>query len=307
MELRQLRYFLGVVEAGSLLKASGRLHVAQPALGQQIAALEGELGSRLFERTSRGMTLTAAGHRFLDHAKVVLADVDRAREAVREASAMPQGEVAIGLPTTVALSATVPLVHACRERLPQVRLRIVEAYSGFVREWLQAGRVDLAFLYGNEAEPGLMKRSLLDERLALITSAHAPALPARLRLSRLVEHDLVLPSHEHGLRRIIDDACLPHRLSLRVVAEIDSLSSVKLAVERGIGATILPLAAVAGDVAAGRLRASAITDASMLRRLVLVTNATRPATTASTAVTALAVELIHAMVSSGEWPGRWVG
>jgi LysR family nitrogen assimilation transcriptional regulator len=245
--------------------------------------------------------------RFLDHAKVVLADIERARAAVRDIVALPQGEVAVGLPTTIALAATVPLVGACRERLPQVHLKVIEAYSGFVREWLLAGRLDLAFLYGDHAEPGMVKRALLDERLALVTAARGPTLPARTTLARLARQELVLPSREHGLRRIIDDACLPLGLSLRVVAEIDSLPAVKRAVESGIGGTILPLAAVADEVAAGRLRAATISDASMLRRLVLATSATRPGTAASAAVAALAVALIEGMVRSGSWPGRWVG
>src|SRR5262245_39388474 len=148
MELRQLRYYVGVSEAGSLLKASTRLHIAQPALGAQITALEDEVGARLFERSSRGVTLTEAGKAFLEHAKVVLADVERARGAVRESSRVPSGDVAIGMTTTVALIATVPLLRACREQLPQVRVRVIDGYSGFLREWLVSGRLDLALLYG---------------------------------------------------------------------------------------------------------------------------------------------------------------
>jgi LysR family nitrogen assimilation transcriptional regulator len=227
MELRQLRYFIGVVDAGSLLKASARLHVAQPAVGQQIAALEHELGARLFERSSRGMHLTPAGRSFLEHAKVVLADVERARAAVRDLAAVPRGEVVVGLPTTIALAATVPLVRACRERLPQVHLKIVEAYSGFVAEWLQAGRLDLAFLYGDHGEPAMLKRALLDERLALIAGPTGAALPNRISLQRVAAHELVLPSRDHGLRRIIDEACAALGLRLSVVAEIDSLPNVK--------------------------------------------------------------------------------
>jgi len=307
MEIRQLRYFVGVAEAGSLLQASATLHVAQPALGQQISSLEAELGAKLFERSSRGTALTEAGRRFLAHARVVLADLERARAAVRDSAAVPQGEVVVGLPTTVALGATVPLVQACRERLPQVRLKVIEAYSGFVREWLQAGRLDLAFLYGDHAEPAMVKTALLDERLALVAAASGGALPARTTLSRVAARPLVLPGREHGLRRIIDDACLPLGLVLDVIAEIDSLPSVKRAVERGIGDTILPLAAVAEEVAQGRLRTATIGDAGMRRRLVIATNALRPATAASAAVSALAIELIGSMVKSGAWPGQWLG
>lgn len=304
MELRQLRYFLGVCEAGSLLKASARLHVAQPALGQQMSTLEEELGVRLLVRSTRGVTPTSAGKTFLEHAKLVLADIERASLAVREAGSVPSGSVAIGLPTTVSLGATLPILLACHERLPQVRLKIVEAYSGFLKEWLQSGRLDLAILFGDKPESGLSKRALLDEQLVFVASARATALPKRVSLERVARSPLVLPSSEHGLRRIVDDACAP--LKLDVVAEIDSLPSVKKATEAGIGSTILPLVSVAEEIAAGKLQASQIASDRMSRRVVCATNVTRPSTPASSAVLALIHEVIHDMVASKSWPGHWI-
>jgi LysR family nitrogen assimilation transcriptional regulator len=307
MELRQLRYFVGVSEAGSLLQASGRLHVAQPALGQQIAALEDEVGAKLFERSSKGMALTEAGKLFLTHAKVVLMDAERARLAVRETLSVPQGDVAIGLPTTVALAATLPILIACRDRLPRVRLKLVEAYSGFLREWLLAGRLDIALLYGDTADPGLSKRALLDDRLVLVTGGGGTRIPRKLPLEALPEWPLVLPGVEHGLRRIIDDACAPKHLQLDVVAEIESLGSVKRAVEAGIGSTILPAVSVAEEVATGRLRTIVIDSPSMSRRVVRATSVMRPATNAVVAVNALIHEVVRDMAQSGTWPARWLG
>jgi LysR family nitrogen assimilation transcriptional regulator len=308
MELRQLRYFVGISEAGSLLKASARLHIAQPALGQQVAALEQELGARLFDRSSRGVTLTEAGKVFLEHAKVVLADIERARAAVRESAAVPSGDVAIGLPTTVAQVATVPILKACREQLPQVRLKLVEAYSGFVHEWLLSGRLDLALLFGDQPEPAVAKRPLLDDRLAFVSGVRGdePA-PATIRLTDLAQWPLVLPGREHGLRRIIDEACAREGVTLEVIAEVESLPSVKRAVEVGLGHTILPLGAVAEEVAARRLSATPIDHPSIPRRVVCATNMARPTTPAAAAVTELAIEVIRGLVDSGAWPARWVG
>lgn len=307
MELKQLRNFVGVSEAGSLLKASSRLHVAQPALGQQIAALERELGAQLFERSSRGMALTAVGILFLEHARVVLADAERARLAVRDSVSAPHGDVAIGLPTTIALIATLPILRACRERLPLVRLKLVEAYSGFLREWLLSGRLDLALLYGEAPDAGLAKHALLDDRLVLVTSARNTRMPRKLTLQALAKWPLVLPGREHGLRRIIDDACAPLGVKLDVVAEIESLGSVKRAAEDGIGSTILPAGAVAEDVAECRLRTAVIASSSMTRRVVRATSLMRPQTVAAGAVNALVVEVLHDMAVSGAWPARWLG
>jgi LysR family transcriptional regulator, nitrogen assimilation regulatory protein len=307
MELRQLRYFIGISEAGSVLRASASLHVAQPALSQQIAALENEVGARLFDRSSRGVALTEAGKVFLEHARVVLADVERARMAVRDASAVPAGVVAAGLPTTVALVATVPILRACRERFPQVRLKLIEGYSGHLREWLQSGRLDVALLFGDTPEPGLAKRVLLDDRLVLVTGGQAPAAPRKVKLAALARWPLVLPGREHGLRRIIDEACAPRGVVLDVVAEIEALGSVKKAVEAGLGATILSPGAVAEEVAAGRLQASAIESPSISRRVVCATSVTRPSTPASAAFIALVTDVIRGMVAAGDWPARWLG
>lgn len=306
MELRQLRYFVAACEAGSLLKASARLHVAQPALGQQITALEHELGARLLDRSSRGVTPTEAGKVFLEHAQVVLADAERARLAVRESTSVPSGEVALGLTTTVALAATMPILSACRERLPQVKLKVVEAYSGFLRERLQSGRLDLALLYDDVQDTRLSRYPLLDDQLVLVTSTRHP-LPGKISMTELVQSPLVLPGREHGLRRIIEDACAPLQLELNVVAEIESLNSVKRATEAGIANTILPLGSVAEEVAEGRLRTTEIDSPRMLRRVVCATNTTRPASVASAAVVQLILDVIHKMVVSGAWPAKWVG
>lgn len=307
MELKQLRNFVAVSEAGSLLKASARVHMAQPALGQQMATLEHELGAQLFERSSRGMALTAAGSLFLEHAKVVLADAERARLAVRASLDVPQGEVAIALPTTAALVATLPILGACRDRLPRVRLKLVEGYSGHVKEWLQSGRVDLALLYGDSPEAGLLKKPLLDDGLVFVTSATHTRMPRKLTLQALAQWPLVLPGREHGLRRLIDEACMPLGVELDVVAEIESLGSVKRAAEAGIGSTILPAGAVAEDVAAGRLRTAVIDSPAMTRRVVRATVVARPQTVAVSAVNALVVDVLRDMTRSGAWPARWIG
>ncbi|WP_295534469.1 LysR substrate-binding domain-containing protein [uncultured Pseudacidovorax sp.] len=307
MELKQLRLFVAVSETGSLLKASARMHLAQPALGQQIAALEAELGAPLFVRSSRGMALTPAGTVFLEHAKVVLADAERARLAVRESLDVPQGDVAIGLPTTIALVATLPILSACRERLPKVRLKLVEGYSGFVREWLLSGRLDLALLYGDAPEPGLAKQALLDDRLVLVTGASQARVPRKLSLQALARWPLVLPGREHGLRRLIDEACAPAGVQLDVVAEIEALGSVKRAVEAGIGSTILAAGGVAEEVAEGRLRTVAIDSAAMRRRVVRVLGTARPQTVACAAVEALVVDVLRGMTRSGAWPATWIG
>lgn len=306
MELRQLRYFIGVCETGSLLRASARLHIAQPALGQQISALEHELGVKLFERSNRGMIQTEAGRIFLEHARVVLADAERAKQAVRATSNSPSGEVSIGLPTSIALSTTLPILSACRKQYPNIRLKIVEAYSGFIQEWLHSGRLDIALLFGADPDPGLNKRPLLDDSLVFVSST-TQSLADHLSLADISKLPLVLPGQEHGLRRIIDDACAAQKLSLDIVAEIESLGSVKRATQAGLGSTILPQVCLLEEIANGSLHCAHIDNNRLSRRVVCATSLTRPGSNAIAAVETLVLEVIYDMVNSGTWPARWVG
>ncbi len=308
MELRQIRYFVGVCEAGSLLKAAAQLHVAQPWLGQQMFQLEQDLGAELLIRSNRGVSPTEAGKLFLEHARILLQDADRARMSIREMDAEPSGEVALGLPTTIALIADLPILQACREHLPRIKLKIVEAYSGHLREWLISGRLDVALLFGATHESGLSKTSLLDDRLGFVTSASDQrALPEVLRVSEAAQWPMVLPGKEHGLRRIVEEVFQSEPTPLHVVAEIESLGSVKRAAEAGIGSTILPLASVTAEVATGRLRTALIDSPAMNRRVVCAVNTERPTSSGARAVLPLVRQVIKDMVYSGRWPATWLG
>lgn len=306
MEMRQLRYFLGVVEAGSLLAAAQHLHVAQPALGQQISMLEEELQAKLFERSRRGMQLTEAGKVFLDHARLILADTERARLAVRDMASVPHGAVVLGLPTTVALIASIPLLQACREQLPQVQLNIVEAYSGFLREWLQSGRLDVAVLMGDSADASLTQTPMLIDRLVFVAGPSAGALPQTLSIPALAQWQMIVPSKEHGLRKIIDQARAGSAQAWHIVAEMDSLGSVKRAVQAGLGCTILPAGAVAEEVQQGLLRTAHIDSDWMSRRVVCALHAKRPVSAACAAVHDLVQQVLFNMVEEGSWPAQWV-
>jgi LysR family transcriptional regulator, nitrogen assimilation regulatory protein len=115
VDLRQILYFQAVADAGSFARASAVLRIAQPAISSQVSSLEAELGSSLFTRHARGITLTEAGATFLEHARGILQRVEDARLAVRELSSEPTGIVTVGMTTTVANVLAGPLVETVRE------------------------------------------------------------------------------------------------------------------------------------------------------------------------------------------------
>jgi len=283
------------------------LHIAQPALSQSIAALEDELGVQLFVRSNRGMTLTPPGERLLEHARVILADVERARSTVRDAAHEIHGEVVLGLPTTVALVATLPILHATRENFPKVKLKIIESHSGFLGEWLQVGRLDLSVLFRSKAEPSFEYTPLLEERLVLVTlPSEAPDAP-EVPLRSLQGRPLLLPSKEHGLRRIVDDACIRSGVDLAVIAEVDSLPNIKKAVQAGMASTILSPGAVADEVREGLLAITTISKPHISRQVACATSITRPVTPTTSAMVRLVEEQIRRLVRRKKWPARWMG
>ena len=154
MELRQLRYFVRVVELGSFSRAAADLDMVQSALSQQVARLEGELSARLLTRSAQGVSPTEAGIAFFREAQLTVRHADQAVRAAQDARL--SGTVSIGLPPTVASILGVPLLHAMRERYPDVRVHLVESLSGHLANLLNARQLDLAVLYGSH--PGRTRR-----------------------------------------------------------------------------------------------------------------------------------------------------
>jgi LysR family tcuABC transcriptional regulator len=200
MELRQLRYFVRVVELGSISRAALDLDLVQSALSQQISRLEGELSTRLLQRTTKGVTPTEAGMAFFREAQLALRHAEQAGRAAREARLT--GTVSVGLAPTTAAVLGLPLLRAMRERYPDVRLHMVESLSGHLTHMLNARQLDLAVLFDTDAARRWSVTPLLEEKLYLIRSV--PGLPetagASVSMAELADVPLILPTGPHGLR-----------------------------------------------------------------------------------------------------------
>ncbi|MFM2066313.1 MAG: hypothetical protein RLZZ584_1222 [Pseudomonadota bacterium] len=243
MELRQLRYFVKVVEHGSFSQAAAALGVVTSALSQQVSRLEGELSTRLLQRTSKGVIPTDAGLAFWRQAQLALRHADHAVLAAQQARL--SGHVSVGLASSTASVLGLPLIAAMRERYPEVRLHLVESLSGHLGRMLGARQLDLAVMFQVEPSQGWSVTPLLDERLYAMGRRGLPGLPgtARTRIEQLAGLPLILPSGPHGLRALVDKAFARARATPRVVAEIDGLALLMDAVAAGLGATIQPGAA----------------------------------------------------------------
>lgn len=309
MDLRHLRYFVTIVETGSFSQAAHRLRVAQPALSQHVRNMETDLGVELLFRTSQGVHPTEAGETLVRHARIILNQMEVACEAVRLGQIEPEGEVRLGLPGTVSQLLCVPLLREARQRYPKIKLRVAEAMSGFVLDWLREGKVDLGVLYRFASDRGLQARRVLSEELNLLgpvdpmeAQPHPPSGP--VSFSTAAGLTLILPSHGHGLRDLIEERALSEKVHLSTVIDIDTYGQIKLLVQSGLGYSILPSAALREEVARGLLRTWPMGTPVLSRDLHLVRHADRPLSNAVRAVEELTYATLVRLVQDGQWRAR---
>jgi LysR family hca operon transcriptional activator len=179
MELRHLRYFVAIAEAGSLtVAAEQRLHTSQPSLSRQIRDLESELGAQLLARRARGIELTPAGRTFLDHARLVLSQVNAASEAVRRVAHPSKPCFTIGFLTGHELRWMPEALRILRDELPNIDVMVSSQYSPQLADGLSKGKIDVAFLRRERGTPELAYRVLVKEPLMVV-------LPSDHRLAAL--------------------------------------------------------------------------------------------------------------------------
>ncbi len=260
MELWQLKYFVSVSEYGSLAKASSHLNIAAPAVSRAIKSLEEELQARLFDRDGRGMHLTETGRTFFVRATSILRDAELAKQEVRANASRHFGNVAIGMTPSVASMIGKLLIDIVRRKYPDVQIRLLESYSGYLIDWVRTGSLGLAIVNGTPPEGArIASKYLATERL------FAVGPPGRFSgdceavdLKELLGAYVLLPSGQNSTRELIDAAAAGLGLSVMTEVEVDSVNVFKDLVREGMGDGILPFGAVSKDVAAGQLSSAPI-------------------------------------------------
>lgn len=302
MDLRQLRYFLAVVDAGSFTAAAESVHVAQPALSLHVKKMEEALGVPLLLRGAQGVTTTEAGALLAARARRLLVEFEQSLEDVKTLGLEPAGSVRIGLPGTISTILSVPLIREVQARFPGIKLVIAEAMSGFVQDWLRNAQADLGVIYVDPREAGLAAAPLIDEELVLVVrpGEEKPGTAAALLLARL---PLVVPSGAHGLRQLVDRHLAVLGLRAEPAIEVDSFTSIKTLVAGGHGCSILPYYAVAQDVAEGRLASLRLTEPPLWRSAYLIRPANKPMSHATEAVAEALVHVVRELIADGSWAG----
>lgn len=208
MELRHLRYFVAVAEAGSLTVAAAReLHTSQPSLSRQIRDLEDEVGTPLLTRRARGIELTPAGRAFLDHARSVLSQVEAASEAARRVAHPAKPCFTMGFLTGHELTWMPEALRILRDELPNIDVMISSQYSPLLADGLSKGKIDAAFLRRERGMPELTFRLLVKEPLMVVLPSdhHLAALKAISPKDLVGETFVAVSDTAPVLRKVIDN------------------------------------------------------------------------------------------------------
>jgi LysR family transcriptional regulator, nitrogen assimilation regulatory protein len=246
MQYRHLYYFLKIVEAGSFSQAARTIHVAQPALSQQIAELEASLGIPLLQRSARGVKPTAAGEKLYEEASSILRKYENLPGLVRSSAGDVEGRVSLGMPASLSTTLVGPFIETCRAAHPKVTLKFIDGDSEFLREEVEKSRLDMALAYEDEFFPVVLRQPLFRQNHYLISSKRSARVAATISLKEVAKIPLVLPGRLNARREVIDRTFAESGLSVNLAAEAVTVSSELSAVRSGAGSTILNLGDMSG-------------------------------------------------------------
>lgn len=281
MELHQLRYFVAVARTRNFSRAAEQCRVAQPSLSQQIMKLEDELGERLFERTKREVSLTAAGEVFRQHAERVLDEVELAGDSVREVRGVLRGRVALGALPTVAPYYLPGRLRAFTVTYPEIEVVVHEDTTEQLGRAVLAKEIDVALLSLPVERPGLAAEEFFDEALLVALPAkHRLAGKRKLTLDDLEAEAFILMKEGHCLAGQALQFCRLNGFAPRVSFRSAQIETVLAFVAAGWGVSIVPAMARATERKGVRYRALA----GMTRSIGVVYREARPLSRAARAL-----------------------
>jgi LysR family transcriptional regulator, nitrogen assimilation regulatory protein len=297
MELRSLHYFVRIAELGSITRASAHLHVAQPALTRHIQRLEEELDTPLFTRANRGVRLTEGGQKLLESAQRVLRDIERAGDEIRAHKAHPSGKIVLAVTPTLCPVVVPELFARMRRHYPMIELKVVHAGMVRLEEFILDGRVDLALLSEMSKSRLILSTRLAEEEMVLVTK---PGVRSREIVSpeELSHTQLILGD---GLRAAMEMLLVGRGIELRVETELNDHETIRMMVQQGVGASILPHSSVCRECARGLAEAHRITEEGVFRTLALGVAANRGPSTAREAVAATVVQVLSDIEAEGRF------
>ena len=301
-DLNRLQGFLAVAEEGSITAAAARLSVAQPALSASIRRLEADLGVALFERQARGVALTPAGRGLLPQVYEVFGILGSLRSELKQIAEEPAGEISIGLPPSTAAVLTRPLLRRLTEQYPKISLRLVEAMSGYLHDWISTGDLDIAITFRESDTEAVISQPLLKEEMVLIGAADAMNdIPDPFPFTRLADLPLIVTSSRHSLRSNLEQRMEALGRTMNVRFEIDAGHQLVRLVSSGEGYGVFARSAFVEELAAGRVRAVSLSP-DYIRTVCLSYHRRKKAEQVFGRIIASIETLVSEIAGTEQWP-----
>jgi len=301
VDTRKLEYFVKIVDSGSITRAAAALHVAQPALSQQVSGLEHELKQRLLIRSKQGVEPTAAGHALYRHAQMILRMVEQARQDVASSGAAPSGRVSIAIaPYSMASSLAPQIMSEVQRRYPDIVVHLTEIFGGVLSEAIKNGRLDMALIYEPGTIKGVQFTTMIVEDLYLVVHPDTQVKHdgGTVRLEDVAPLGLLLPERIHTLRQLVEAGFKEQELPLRLVGEVESVPSLSRLLDAGIGAAVLPKSAADALFPDKDFRVLRIVEPTLQSKIALCTADHEPMSEAASAVLLVVKELLHGMLDT---------
>ena len=299
MDERRLAVFTEVARQCSFSRAALLLHISQPAVSQQVAALEAELGARLLERTRRSVRLTDAGKEVLARAEPLLRDLRELRRAVTATTDVVAGDLRVTASLTIGDYVLPPLLGRFGRLFPRVRVHVAAENTERVGRSLVEDTADIGFVEGPLAVPGVVVRPFRQDELVVIAAAeHRWVSLAAVPPAQLLDEAMILREPGSGTRQVMEDhlrAAGVDPAGLQVVMELAGIEAIKTAVAAGVGVSVLSRSAVAKEVRLGLLIARPVRGVPMWRTMATATAASRVVSPAARELARLAAEDAGAM------------
>ena len=302
MQLRHLRYFVKVVEAGSISRAAAMIHVAQPALSQQIAELEERLGVDVLQRHARGVRPTPAGEVLYREAVAILRQMERLPGIVRSSGGEPEGTVEVGMSSTLAANLGGDFIQACREHLPKVIVRFRVSDSETLKSNLGAQTIDLALVFEAQLPASYSRRPLFRQRLYYLDATRTDGKAATISVARLAKLPLVLPGASNLVRQVLDPKFREMKEPPNIVSEGDQFATIMSIVRQGLGGTVLPLGRWPSEDGE-RLPPPLLIEPPLYLTASVLWSADAALSRATEAVRAVLTNLVTDHVEKGDVPG----
>ncbi|MEY9558333.1 LysR family nitrogen assimilation transcriptional regulator [Sinorhizobium fredii] len=245
MDIRRFKSFVVIVDTGSITRAADILHIAQPALSQQLAALEEHFGTKLLTRSQQGVVMTDAGAQVYRHAQIILRQMEQAHADVVAAGKQLAGRVSVGLtPFSSAATLSLELLAETRRRYPGIVLHLTESVGQTYSQMLMNNRLEIALIHGAGPMKGVRFDPLLREDFYLVAheSFGVEAGDTPVPISALEPLPFLMPPAYNFVRRAVETAFARSRANLAVIGEVEVIRTLTRAVSSGLGATIMPKA-----------------------------------------------------------------